>query len=103
MLRHVGQLVRQEGELAAFGKRGAHADHAHAGEVIPKVVDIDPFHPVALWVDFCRQSGAGCAAGPDTASLRDAAGGKKRPARAGGAHRPGGPMCPMKWVTSLSG
>ena len=57
--------------------------------LIPKVVDIDPFHPVALWVDSCRQSGARCAAVPDTASLRDAAGDKERSAVAGGTHRRG--------------
>ncbi len=54
--------------------------------LIPKVVDIDPFHRG----DFCRQSGARCAAVRAPQATRDAAGDKKRPALAGGAHRPAG-------------
>ncbi len=83
--RCAGGSVEQEVELGArFGHDG--------NRVIPKVVDIDPFHPVALWVDFCRQSGVRYAAVSDTASLCDAAGDKNRPAlRVGHNGAPGAP------------
>ena len=57
--------------------------------IILTLLDIDPFHRSGLRGDFCRQSVARCAAVRDTVSLRDAAGGKRRPALAGGANRRG--------------
>ena len=54
--------------------------------IIPKVVDIDLFHRG----DFCRQSGARCAAVPDTASDARRRWRQKSPGPSGGAHRPAG-------------
>ncbi len=53
--------------------------------LIPKVVDIDPLHPVGLGAIFAASQERARAAVRDTASLRDAAGGKKsaRPSRPG--------------------
>ncbi len=69
------------------------------GVLIPKVVDIDPFHRG----DFCRQSGARCVAVPDTASLRDAAGDKKRPALRVGHIGPPGALrrLPAIWESGV--
>ncbi len=93
---------------------------AHFGHLIPTVLDIDPFHRG----DFCRQSGARCAAVPDTASGARAPLATKsaRPSRVGqigppGAlwrlpdvpHRAARHACPagrfaaMKWVNIKEG
>ncbi len=56
--------------------------------IIPKVLDIDPFHRS----DFCRQSGARCAVVRALQATRDAAGGNKRPARRVGPISPPGTL-----------
>ncbi len=58
--------------------------------VIPKVLNIDPFHPSGLWADLCRQSGARRAAMRATSSDARRRWRQQTPGPEGGANRPAG-------------